>query len=217
MAGTEIILVRHGESEWNAIGRYQGQLDIALSSCGKEQAAQTGAYLAGEQIDAVISSPLSRARDTAEAIAGPHGLNVEIVPALIEIDHGIWQGLYASEVAERAPQVLKLWKTNPEEVQMPEGECIADIQRRVMPAMEEIITNRLGERVVIVSHDAILRVILLEALGMSMNRFWQISICNASVTRLRYHNGSLDRPQLLSLNETSQLGSYKTNPDKHAL
>ena len=108
------ILVRHGESEWNRIGRYQGQLDAPLSELGLKQADALAERLQNEKLDAIFTSPLQRAKRTAEAIARFHPrLELQEDPALMEIHHGTWQGLFASDVREQYGELLDEWRVYP--------------------------------------------------------------------------------------------------------
>src|SRR5213082_1136682 len=106
---TEILLVRHGETEWNRESRFQGHADPSLNELGREQAAELAAALAGERLAAVYSSPLRRALETAQIIAAPHRLDAVPVDGLREVDVGSWQGLTRDEVEHRFPQQFRRW------------------------------------------------------------------------------------------------------------
>ena len=125
-------VIRHGETAWNVEGRFQGQKDTALNEKGLAQAATLGERLAGHSFEAVLTSPLDRAKKTAELAASKceFGEFTEI-PAFTEINHGDWEGRLSTEVAEEWPELLRRWHTAPETVKMPGegGESLEDIAR----------------------------------------------------------------------------------------
>ena len=156
-----VLLARHGETPWNAEGRYQGQMDIALSPVGEAQAAKLGARLADVAITRAIASPLARARRTAElALGASRAPLIGFDPDLQEIAHGEWEGLLASEIRERDPALLQAWRDAPESVQMPGGESIGDVAARAWPAFVRA-TEGLGadDTLLVVAHDAVNRVL----------------------------------------------------------
>ena len=187
----KIILVRHGKTVWNAEGRYQGKMDIPLNEEGKEQARRVGEALKEFPVKAVFSSPLSRCRDTAEEIARHHGLEVQVKEGFKEIDHGEWEGMLASEVEEKYPELLKLWRTRPAEVQMPGGESLKDVYDRAVEAFEEVVSQFSPEDlIVIVGHDATNKVLMCYLLGTDLNKFWAFKQANCGITVLEYDPGT---------------------------
>src|SRR5512145_2218093 len=128
-----LIVVRHGESEWNRIGRYQGQCDAPLSELGARQAEALAGRLRNEPIDMIFASPLQRATKTAEAIAKYHtDVPFEQTSALLEIHHGEWQGLMSEEVLPRYSEGVREWRLYPTRSQMPGGESFSNILKRVL-------------------------------------------------------------------------------------
>ena len=183
----KVILVRHGKTVWNAEGRYQGKMDIPLNEEGKEQARRAGEALKDFPVKAVFSSPLSRCRDTAQEIAKHHGIEVQVKEGFKEIDHGEWEGMLASEVEERYPELLKLWRTKPAEVQMPGGESLKDVYDRAVKAFEEVVSQFSPEDlIVIVGHDATNKVLMCHLLGVDLNKFWAFKQANCGITVLEY-------------------------------
>lgn len=170
-----ILLARHGETPWNAEGRYQGQRDIALSEVGEGQARLLGQRLAGVPIHRAVSSPLSRARRTAElALGEARAGQLQIDKGLQEIAHGDWEGLLAAEIRERDPQRLRAWREAPETVQMPGGgESLVEVLDRAWPAFARACEG-LGadDTLLVVAHDAVNRVILARVLGLPLSRLW---------------------------------------------
>jgi broad specificity phosphatase PhoE len=170
----KIILARHGETPWNAEGRYQGQEDIALSPVGEAQARALGERLRDVRIDRAVASPLARARRTAELALGPVRAAALITdPGLMEIAHGTWEGLLASEIGERDGARLRAWRDTPHEVLMPEGESLQHVFDRAWPALVRA-SEGLGDddTLLVVAHDAVNRVILCHVLGIPLARLW---------------------------------------------
>ncbi len=170
----KIILARHGETLWNAEGRYQGQVDIPLSEIGEGQARALGARLHDIEITRAVASPLSRARRTAELALGEHRSGMLSTDAdLSEIAHGSWEGLLASEIHERDPELLKRWRDAPDEVLMPGGESLQLVFDRAWPAFGRAMAG-LGEHdtLLVVAHDAVNRMLLCRVLGIPFARTW---------------------------------------------
>lgn len=202
---TRIILVRHGETPWNVEGRYQGQEDIPLSERGLEQARLLAEGLRDIHIDAAVSSPLKRSCVTCKTAADLHGLEVHVDERLTEINHGSWEGCYAKDIQAQYPDAFHLWHTKPHLVQMPDGgESLADVHKRAMAAMADIISVHPNETVLVAAHDAVNRVILCEALGMDMAHFWQMKQDNTCINVLEYEVGEW---RLVLLNSTHHMGS----------
>ena len=155
-----IILIRHGETTWNTEGRYQGQEDTPLSERGIRQGMACAEGLKDIHIDRAISSPLSRSYETCRMAAEKHGLVVEKDERLTEISHGLWEGIHADEIEARYPESFYLWHTHPEKVQMPEGECLEDVRKRVRAAFDEYAEKYDGETVLVAAHDAVNKVII---------------------------------------------------------
>ncbi|MFC0677306.1 histidine phosphatase family protein [Lysobacter korlensis] len=168
-----ILLARHGETPWNAEGRYQGQENIPLSPVGLAQARSLGERLRGVPITRAVASPLSRARHTAELALGERDLPLTLDPGLMEIAHGTWEGLLASEIRERDPALLQAWRDTPHEVLMPGGESLQLVLDRAWPALERACDG-LGQddTLLVVAHDAVNRVLLCRILGMPLAQLW---------------------------------------------
>jgi probable phosphoglycerate mutase len=203
-----LIIVRHGESEWNRIGRYQGQHDVPLSDLGLRQAEALALRLCDEPLDMIFTSSLQRAAKTAEAIARYHRETpFEHADALLEINHGDWQGLMADEVIERYGAGLREWREHPTRAQMPNGESFSNILKRVLDFKERLCAE-FGDRNVLVStHDVVVKILVADALGMNMDRINRIWVTNASISVIEY--GS-DLPYLVSLSEACHLGRLES-------
>jgi len=161
-----LYLIRHGQTDWNAEGRYQGQTDSQLSTLGRAQAGQLARALASHPLAAVYSSPLSRALNTAQAIAAPHGLPVRTVDLLREIGLGVWERLTELEINEKFGRVLEVRRLDPLGVIPHGGETLAAVQARGMQAVSEIIARHPGETVAAVAHGAVNRMLLAQVLGL---------------------------------------------------
>ncbi len=213
-----LLLVRHAESEWNRLARYAGQRDVPLSDRGKRQAQCVAERLQRERLCAIYSSPLQRARETAEAIASRHRLKVTVDPRLSEIDHGLWQDLTVAQVQAQFPEEYALWHTAPHQLVMPQGECLSDVARRACVAEAEIVAKHSDGQVVICSHDAVLRVMLLDSLGLGLEHFGKWRIANASISILQADaQGDSCAFRLVRLNETAHLEGIESELTLQAL
>jgi probable phosphoglycerate mutase len=197
-----ILLARHGETPWNAEGRYQGQRDIALSETGEGQARALGQRLRELPITRAVASPLSRARRTAELALGEERAGLlAIDPGLAEIAHGDWEGLLASEIRARDPERLRAWRESPATVQMPGGgESLGQVLERAWPAFAAACEG-LGEAdtLLVVAHDAVNRVILCRILGLPLSRLW--SFRQAPTTLNLLEGRHVDALEVVRLND----------------
>jgi len=197
-----IVLARHGETPWNAEGRYQGQEDIALSPVGEAQAVSLGLRLESLPVDRAVSSPLSRARRTAElALGADRAQMLQLDAGLQEINHGSWEGLLASEIHARDPERLRAWREQPDSVLMPDGgESLQDVFDRAWAALERASEGLgLEETLLVVAHDAVNRVILCRVLGIPFSRLW--SFRQAPTTLNLLEGESLERLEVVRLND----------------
>ncbi len=185
---SELILARHGETEWNVEEIFRGRADIELNQTGLKQAELLAKYFSRRQIDAIYSSPLKRAVKTAEAIADYHRIQVEIIPALIDYDCGEWQGLLSKEVKERYQEIYQRWVSQPHRVKIPGGESLADVRKRVTPVVYEIAARHRGT-VVLVAHRVVNKVLICALLGLANSSFWNIRQDVSAITTFSYENG----------------------------
>ena len=199
----KILLARHGETPWNAEGRYQGKRDIALSETGERQARLLGERLASLGITRAVASPLSRARRTAElALGDTRAALLSLDEGLMEIGHGDWEGLLAAEIRSRAPELLAAWREAPETVQMPGvgGESIGQVLERAWPAFARACDG-LGDddTLLVVAHDAVNRVILCRILGLPLSRLWSFRQAPTTINLLE--GASVDALDVVRLND----------------
>jgi len=196
-----ILLARHGETPWNAEGRYQGQEDIPLSEVGERQAGLLGARLAEVRIDRAVASPLSRADRTARLALGEARASMLTNDAgLAEIAHGTWEGLLASEIRARDPERLAAWRDAPDTVLMPGGESLRQVYDRAWPAFARAVDG-LGpdDTALVVAHDAVNRVILCRILGIPFSRLW--SFRQAPTTLNLLEGVDVDHLDVVRLND----------------
>ncbi len=207
----EIILVRHGETAYNANETFRGRADVPLNETGLKQARLLGEYLSQEKIDHVYSSPLKRAVKTAEAIATPQKLKVKRVENLNDIDCGEWKGLTLKEVQEKYTEIYQDWVDTPEQVKIPGGESLEDVRRRALPFVQDAVTRCPEGKIVLVSHRAVNKVLICSLLGLNNSMFWSFKLDTGAITRFSYDG---KRTALISHNDTSFLRPLKLSERK---
>ena len=200
--GTDILLVRHGQTEWNRVVRFRGRTDLGLDQVGWTQARALARRLANWPIKAIYTSPLRRARQTAEPLARQLGLSIQPTEGLLDIDYGRWQGRTPEEVAQAEPRLYQLWLEEPQRVQIPGGESLSLVQQRVRLTMEEVVARHPDEMVLLIGHQVVNKVLICTLLGLDLASFWRIGQDTACLNRFRYHDGLYD---VLLLNDTCHL------------
>ena len=181
---TSIILCRHGETDWNTQGRYQGRTDVPLNARGREQARALAFRLSDERVDVVYSSTLERAYDTALAIAKMHGLEVRRDPRLDEIDQGSWEGLRRDEIALRHPNELAAWQHHPIDLRLPGGETLEEVRLRVRSALDDMMLLHEGKVICLVAHSVSMAIVKHELQGLSLREALASLPANASWERI---------------------------------
>ena len=191
-----LLLARHGQTLWNAAGRYQGQSDPPLSPEGEAEAAALAGTLRGERVGCVLASPLRRAAATAAILARALGLPPPVTePRLIELGYGAWEGLTQAEVKARWPALLRCWKQRPESVSFPDGEDLATVRAR----LDALLAGRPWEAagaadagaVLLVTHAGPIRLLRLAAEARPLAEFRRIATPPGSLHALRLHAGRL--------------------------
>ena len=162
---TRLYLVRHGATQRTAEDRFSGAEGVELSEDGRSQATRLGERLQPEKIRAIYTSPLSRAVETAKLIASPCALTLETRDGLREISHGHWEGLTRPEVETRYPDEYASWEADPFTFAPEQGESGVAVLARALPVIREIVTRHEGERIVVVSHKATIRILISSLLG----------------------------------------------------
>ncbi len=214
---TLVFLIRHAQTGWNKEQRFQGHLDIPLSSTGIEQAAALRDWLSRLDIPfaAVYTSDLARAAQTANAVCKSTGLSPILAPALREIHCGEWQGLLASELEAQYPEQINHWRTIVDSCAMKGGESLLDVQTRVSRFYRESVEAHGGQAIILVTHGAALSALVAAIMDTDLGEFWR-------ERRLRHDNTGVtvvlqDRKsvvgRILHSNLIQHLGSLKPLPD----
>jgi broad specificity phosphatase PhoE len=186
-SAVQIVLVRHGATDWNLQGRCQGSTDRELSEAGIRQAEQISALLSEEQFDAVYSSNLRRARQTAELISRPHALPVRIDDDLRELDHGELEGLTFNEIKSRYGEFLNRWRTEPADIRVPGGECLTDVSERAWNGLHGILRrHREAQRILCVSHNFPILGIVCRISNTPLNSYRSFHLDPCGITRLTH-------------------------------
>jgi broad specificity phosphatase PhoE len=182
-------LVRHGQTDWNKEGRYQGQADPPLNQAGLAEARQAAHALAGLPLDAIITSDLQRAARTAAIISHHTGLPVRVDERLREVDLGDWEGILFPEIQERYPAEIEARKREPLDFRAPGGETLREVARRVWQAADEIAIKYPGKQVVVVSHGLALASLLARARGEDLGAAYGLIPPNAIPQRIVWRAG----------------------------
>lgn len=186
---TNIILIRHGETDWSKAGRIQGQLDIPLNGEGKRQIDQIlkGMNLIEEskRIESVYSSQLSRSFETAEAIGRNFGVPVNRLRALNELNQGVWQGLLAKQIRGRNTKLYKIWRARPLATKPPKGEGLQEAYDRIISAVQKIVSKHADKTSCIVTHEITSAIIKCHYKNIDLNDIWDHLPKNASCELIR--------------------------------
>lgn len=162
---TRIMVVRHGATELSAEDRFAGSTDVPLGVEGRHQAERLSARLASESIAVIYASSLQRSIETATIVARPHGLPVQILDGLREIDHGRWEGLRHEDAQAMYPDEFAAWQHDPFSFAPTGGEAGRAVMERAVRAFSEIASSHQGEPVLVVSHKATIRLVIAHMLG----------------------------------------------------
>lgn len=197
-----LYLVRHGESEWNILRKVQGQINTNLTDVGREQAKKAAERLSKEKIDIIFSSDLSRAFDTAKIIGDKLGLEVNTFEELREIKFGVWEGLTTKEILDKYSKEHIIWMTEPHNLNLPEAERLIDLQERLLRIVNALLKNNKDKNILIVSHGASIKALILGILGIDISFYNKLTIGNTSLSIIEFRDYS---PVLRVLNDTSHL------------
>jgi len=198
----QVILIRHGETGWNREEVFRGRADVELSERGREQARLLSGVLRAEPIEAVYSSPLSRAAETARPLAEALELHVVADERLTDMSFGEWEGRPRAEVEQADAPRYRTWLAEPQMFRAPDGESLADVLSRAWPALGEIAARHRDACVAVVSHRVVCKLLLCAALGAGEAAFWRVRLDTASISRL---HTSDDHWVVTSLNDTHHL------------
>jgi probable phosphoglycerate mutase len=192
---TEILLIRHGETDWNVEKRLQGHFDTALNSEGERQAYLLGQALLEEPLDMIVASDLQRALQTALAIAEPRGMRVEIVPALRERSYGAFEGLRHAEVCASYPDAYAAWRARDIDARYPSGryeaETLREFAERAVSAVTGLAIAHRNKKIAVVTHGGVLDCVFRAARGMDLATPRNFDILNASINRIEWTGAEL--------------------------
>jgi probable phosphoglycerate mutase len=211
--GIRLLLVRHGETDWNHQKRFQGQIDVPLNQRGRQQAQQVAEFLRQISIDLAFSSSMSRSRETAEIILSHHShVPLELQNDLKEISHGIWEGKLESEVKLMYPEQYQQWQEAPATVQKPEGENLPQVWKRAISCWQNIVAlaaePAIGfKTVLVVAHEGINKAILCHVSGLGPEHFWKFRQDNCAVNIIDYPQRSDSLVILQAMNISANLAS----------
>lgn len=199
-----IVLVRHGQTEWNRVERFRGRVDLPLNATGVAQARAVAEKLASLfAISAVYTSPLRRSVQTAKAIAARFGVPLIPDDGFTDIDYGQWQGLSPEEVAQAYPDLYRAWLGQPHLVRIPGGESLLEVRERATKSFWEVAGRHNNETIAIVSHQVVCKVLMGYALGLDNSCFWRLRQDNAAINLLELEGGL---PVVVLLNDTCHWG-----------
>jgi alpha-ribazole phosphatase len=183
-----LLLATHAETDWTIVGRFQGHTDVPLNESGRRQAAQMQRRLAAEPLDAIIASDLSRAWQTAEIVAVPHGFLPTADALLREMHFGAWEGLSYAEVQETDAAALAAWQANPLLTSPPGGEGLTELAQRLQAFLADL-ANRPEATILLVGHRGAMRVLLCLLTGVPIQRHWEFHLDVASISELDWLEG----------------------------
>jgi probable phosphoglycerate mutase len=211
-SGPRLLLVRHGETDWNRDQRFQGQIDVPLNQRGRSQSQQAAEFLQPVTIHHAVSSPMLRPKETAEIILQHHpDVPLELLDGLKEINHGLWEGKLEAEIRQVYDELLQHWQKTPEIVQMPEGENLQQVWERAIATWKQIVEAAAAasevKTVMVVAHDAINKAILCSLVGLGPESFWNFKQGNGAVSVIDYPQGADSQPVISAMNITTHLGS----------
>lgn len=189
---TEVILIRHGETDWNVQGRFQGQIDVPLNAFGERQAERLAERLVLERVDVLYCSDLLRTRQTAAP--AERGLQLAAAPdaALREQHFGVLEGLSFDEVRARHPDELASWMLHDPDYTLPEGESVRRFHARVVGALHALTARHAGERLAVVTHGGVLDMLYRTVQGLPLTGGRRCEIPNAGINRLRVNGDGLE-------------------------
>lgn len=198
-----VFLVRHGQTAWNKERRFLGRSDVPLDSEGQAQAARVSAALSSVQLDHIYSSPLSRAWQTAEAIAANRSLTIAPVDGLTELDQGELEGRFGDALESDFPDFYTQWKADPTDVRVPGGETLSECSARANAAFVDILSrHQPGDAIAVVAHRVSISAILAEVMGLPVRFNMRIGQRNTAINLLSHRDSAT---RLLRLNDASHL------------
>ena len=188
---TRVYLMRHGEVVNGGEKRYNGHIDIDITQNGVEQMHRLGRTLVGKPLAAVYSSDLIRSKKGAEIIAGRLNLTVSPMRELRERGIGAWEGLTVDEIKGRYPAEFTAWRTDLLNYRPPGGECLLDVQDRILPVFQNLVSQHAGQEIAMLLHGGVNRVILAHVLGMDLNNLFRIEQAFGALNIIEYYDDGM--------------------------
>jgi probable phosphoglycerate mutase len=214
MVTTRLYVARHGATQLSAEDRFAGSIDVQLSEDGRAQAAALGERLNGERLDAVYASPMSRTRETAELVASACSLTVSLADGLREVAHGHWEGMTRRDVEQQFADEYASWEADPFTFAPAGGESGAAVLARALAAVRQILDRHKGQRVLVVSHKATIRLVLSSLLGFDPRGYRdRLDQAPACLNVLDFRDPV--RARLMLFNDTSHYESSVHGPHAH--
>jgi broad specificity phosphatase PhoE len=206
---TTVYLIRHGQTDWNKEEIFRGRADVPLNDHGRDEAWALSQYLEDISADACYSSPLERARETAEIIARPHSLEVEIDDGIIDVDYGEWQGFSAAKVRKNYAETYQRWLERPHHIKFPGGESLSAVRKRALASLEVICAGHPDGIVFVVAHRVVTKVVMCAVLGLGNAAFWRIRQDNCAFNVIEFaENGAVVR----TMNDTCHMAAAGVAP-----
>jgi probable phosphoglycerate mutase len=210
---TELTFIRHGETDWNLQQRFQGQIDVPLNATGHAQAARLAARLAATPADALFSSDLQRARETAAPLAAAWRTEVPALPGFREQNFGLLEGLDVPTIKTTHPELWAQWLVHRADFALPGGESLRQFHTRVLNAVRELASSYAGQRLAVVTHGGVLDMLWRSAHGLPLDGLRECEIPNTGLNRLRWAAGTL---QVKSWGDAEHLAGLPEQPSTRA-
>ena len=200
----QVYLIRHGQTAWNKARIFRGRADVRLNEQGRREAAAAAQALRDIPFARLYASPLSRARETAQIIAARSGVEVVPDPAFIDIDYGDWTEYWDVEARRKFRDQYLVWEEQPHLMRFPNGESLDDIRRRSAARLRELARQHQSDTIGIVSHRAVLKMLIAEVKALDNSRFWEIRLDTGAISVIEAEG---DRLRLVVENDTRHVQS----------
>ena len=187
---THIYLVRHGQTAWNKEEVFRGRADVPLNEAGLREASLAAEYFRGMEVQAIYSSPLSRAWQTAQKIGEVVRREIAPLDGINDMCFGTWEGQSLRDVQKNDGERYTQWRETPHLVKIPGGESLDEVRVRAMAALEDVVRSHVGTSVILVSHRVINKVLICGILGLDNSHFWQIGQDTTAINLIQHRHGT---------------------------
>jgi broad specificity phosphatase PhoE len=208
-----LYIIRHGQTAWNKKEIFRGTRDIPLNEVGLKEASALGHYLHETRFDVLYTSPLSRARQTADAVARYQDLAPLLEPLLTDLNFGVWQGRLHEKVKQEYPELYQTWVTAPEQTHFPEGESLQDVLNHADTLLANLRKSHPGKTVGLFTHRVVCKVLICRLLGLGLEHFWQIEQSTACLNKFRLTRSTWVCEALNSQCHLTPLATMRTTAD----